>query len=163
MIHRILTPRRLFLSESGLLGLCYLVPVPLLGCSEEAADDPGNTRNEAWESESLALEARGGGIYTAADPRDLAGKEASHVPVVMLSGSSVTLSSPHEMRAATEEVPEEHYITHHYLRDLAGVIFALKKYAIGVDTVAQTTFTLPPGTTEFIAFQACNLHNTWST
>ncbi len=163
MNNRILQPRRVFLANSGTVSLSFCIPGLVAGCGADDGDSDGATPNPDWEMKAAALESQGAGIYTAANPLDQPGKEGSHAPMVSLVGANVTLASTHEMRAPTAEVPEEHYITHHYIRDSNGVIIGWKEYTLGIDTQAQTTFALPAGTTQFTAFQSCNLHWTWST
>ena len=150
--------RRQFLLASGTGAAVFVVP----GCAADSESPAvGNPRNEAWESQAAALEKKGMGLYTATDEKDQPGKGGSHVPLAAIAGNVVTISTTHKMVPIGADFPQGHYITHHYLRDEAGVIFAWKTYALGTDAEAKATFTLPAGTKTFTAYQVCNLHWTW--
>jgi superoxide reductase len=92
-------------------------------------------------------------IFTAADPGHWKDVEALHVPIVAVSGSKLTITTPHPMS-------EPHYIVSHT------VVLEGGKY------LDRTTFTykdrpvsehiLPPGYTgQVTVTSTCNLHDFW--
>jgi superoxide reductase len=93
-------------------------------------------------------------IFTKADPAHWAGKEGAHVPVTTVSGSTLTVTTPHPMSA-------EHFIVSHT------VILDGNKYLTRANfTPADkptSTHTLPAGYRGGVTvLSACNLHDLWA-
>jgi desulfoferrodoxin (superoxide reductase-like protein) len=127
--------------------------------SDDAGDPGGLDTANDWEKRAAELEAQGP-IYTADSPGPWAGKEAGHVPQIVIDGTNVTIKVAHPMHAADDAGPE-HYITTIYARDQANKIVWLKEFKVD-DPAAETTFALPAGTTALTAYSHCNIHGLWS-
>ncbi len=177
-----LLPRRVFFHGLGAVGALFVVPAcggtplakdpsaepgaqPTAAAPETSgAPAPSITANAAWESEAKSLEGMGQGLYTARETKDQPGKEGAHVPKVTLQGDKVALGTTHPTEAPSEKKPNGHFITHHYLRDVAsGLVFAWRTFDLKPGETAASEFSLPPGVTAFTAYQVCNLHWTWAT
>jgi superoxide reductase len=93
-------------------------------------------------------------IFTKADPAHWAGKEATHVPVATVSGSTLTVTTPHPMS-------DEHFIVSH------SVILDGNKYLSRAVFTSKdkptSTHTLPAGYKGSVTVTStCNLHDLWS-
>jgi desulfoferrodoxin (superoxide reductase-like protein) len=114
--------------------------------------------NQFWEDRADQLEA-GNGVYTAADPRDWAGKEGTHVPAVAFNADgTVTVSCTHGMA-------EDHWISTLYVRDQDGYVIHLVEIlprGTGALTAASVTFRPRAGTTAITAYAYCNKHDVWA-
>jgi superoxide reductase len=93
-------------------------------------------------------------IFTKADPAHWAGKEGTHVPVASVSGSTLTVTTPHPMT-------DEHFIVAHT------VVLEGGKYLSRATFTAKdkptSTHTLPAGYKGMVTVtSACNLHDLWS-
>lgn len=123
--------------------------------------DAGVEPNTEWETLGEMYES--GPVYTQSDPGEWAGKEAVHVPMVVLNEGkgSIEVTVMHVMSA-------EHWIPAIYVRDQAGVIVGFKDYGIEAwngeapDGNPTATFVVPQGTTQITAFGYCNLHDNWT-
>jgi desulfoferrodoxin (superoxide reductase-like protein) len=150
-----LKTRRIFMRNAGLFAVTVAVPPMFLGCASKGAseeDSGGSAQNKEWEDAAKKLE--GTSVLSEKDPgTKWAGKEKGHVPQVSFQDGQVTLVTQHGMS-------EEHWITTHYLRDQNGIVIGYHEYQ-PTDPKAEHSFSLPPGTTEIIAFSHCNLHDHW--
>jgi superoxide reductase len=94
-------------------------------------------------------------IFTKEDPAHWAGKEALHVPVATVSGSTLSVKTPHPMSDA-------HFIVSHsvILGDgtyLSRAVFTPKDQPV-------STHTLPAGYKGRVTVTStCNLHDFWAT
>jgi len=94
-------------------------------------------------------------IFTKDDPGHWAGKEAAHVPVVMVEGSTLTVKTPHPMS-------EAHFIVSHSVvldggKYLSRAVFTPKDMPV-------STHTLPAGYKGKVTVTStCNLHDFWMT
>jgi superoxide reductase len=93
-------------------------------------------------------------IFTKADPAHWAGKEGTHVPTLTVSGSTLTVTTPHPMSA-------EHFIVSH------SVVLDGNKYLSRANFTPTdkptSTHTLPAGYKGGITVtSACNLHDLWA-
>jgi superoxide reductase len=92
-------------------------------------------------------------IFTADDPGHWKGVEALHVPVVTVSGSTLSVKTPHPMS-------EPHYIVSHSIV-LADGKFLDRKTFTYKDTPVSTHM-LPAGYTGPVTVTStCNLHDFW--
>jgi superoxide reductase len=93
-------------------------------------------------------------IFTKEDPAHWAGKEATHVPVATVSGSTLSVKTPHPMSDA-------HFIVSHsvVLSDgtyLGRAVFTPKDQP-------ESTHTLPAGYKGKVTVTStCNLHDFWA-
>lgn len=118
---------------------------------EPDAADAEKQLAQAWEWKAAASNlGQRPGVLTAAAPGAWAGKELSHVPVVVSSGGRCTVSVPHPSRTPA------HWVEWVWARDDAtGAVLAVKKLAPG--DAPELTFDVPAGVATVTAFEACNL------
>jgi superoxide reductase len=94
-------------------------------------------------------------IFTKEDPAHWAGKEATHVPVATVTGSTLNVKTPHPMSDA-------HFIVSHSVvldggKYLGRAVFTPKDQPV-------STFTLPTGYKGSVTITStCNLHDFWAT
>jgi superoxide reductase len=94
-------------------------------------------------------------IFTKEDPAHWAGKEGTHVPVATVSGSTLSVKTPHPMS-------EEHFIVSHSVvldggQYLGRAVFTPKDQPV-------SSFTLPAGYKGKVTVTStCNLHDFWAT
>jgi superoxide reductase len=94
-------------------------------------------------------------IFTKEDPAHWAGKEGTHVPVATVSGSTLSVKTPHPMSDA-------HFIVSHSVvldggKYLGRAVFTPKDQPV-------STFTLPDGYKGAVTITStCNLHDFWAT
>jgi superoxide reductase len=92
-------------------------------------------------------------VFTENDPGHWAKVEKLHVPVLTITGSSLTVKTPHPMSPA-------HYIVSHTVV-LAGGKFLDRKTFTPADEPVST-HTLPDGYTgKIFVTSTCNLHDFW--
>jgi superoxide reductase len=92
-------------------------------------------------------------VFTAADPGHWAGVEALHVPDITVSGSTLTVKTPHPMS-------QPHFIVSHTVV-LEGGKFLDRKTFTYVDQPVSV-HTLPDGYTgKVVVTSTCNLHDFW--
>jgi superoxide reductase len=92
-------------------------------------------------------------VFTAADPGHWAGVEALHIPIVTVSGGTLTIKTPHPM-----SVP--HYIVSHTVVLADGKFLDRKTFTHADQPVS--THTLPAGYTGPVTITStCNLHDFW--
>jgi len=158
MSHRILEPRRVFMKKTGVVGFAFTIPSFLLSCDSGDDNDSPEPIQEL-EDEAAMLEATGQGVYTRSNPLDQAERIEAHVPTVIVAANQVTLSTTHPQT-------NEHWISHHYIRNTDGIIVRFRRYgrpaAGATASSVSATFDLSLGMNEFVAYQYCNLHWTWT-
>ena len=92
-------------------------------------------------------------VFTKDDPGHWAGKEATHVPVATVEGSTLTVKTPHPMS-------EAHFIVSHSVvldggKYLSRAVFTPKDQPM-------STHTLPAGYKGKVTVTStCNLHDFW--
>jgi superoxide reductase len=92
-------------------------------------------------------------VFTKDDPGHWAGKEALHVPLATVAGSTLTVKTPHPMS-------EAHYIVSHSVvldggKYLSRAVFTPKDKPV-------STHTLPAGYKGKVTVTStCNLHDFW--
>ena len=151
--------RRSMMRAGAAFSVALTIPNWLWGCGpdEETTDNNADdvTIDPAWEGRVETFEADIP-TYTSEMPGEWAGKEATHLPIVMLLAGqgSVEVSTNHEMT-------EEHFIAAHYIKDQDGRVIAFAEYANDPDVTPRTTFKLPSGTTKITVFSYCNKHDIW--
>jgi superoxide reductase len=92
-------------------------------------------------------------IFTESDPGHWAGVESLHIPAVTVSGSTMTVKTPHPMSAA-------HYIVSHSVVLAGGKFLDRKTFTYKDEPVS--THTLPAGYTgPVMVTSTCNLHDFW--
>ena len=92
-------------------------------------------------------------VFTQEDPGHWSGVSELHVPVVTVSGSAVTIKTPHPMSAA-------HYIVSHTVVLADGKFLDRKTFSFKDEPVS--IHTLPAGYTgPVIITSTCNLHDFW--
>jgi superoxide reductase len=92
-------------------------------------------------------------VFTKEDPGHWAGVEALHIPVVTVSGSSLTVKTPHPMS-------EPHFIVSHSVVLADGKFLDRKTFTYTDEPVS--THVLPSGYTgPVIITSTCNLHDFW--
>ena len=103
------------------------------------------------------LQSFSGVIYTKETPGKWKEKAGSHVPLISINGSNVTITTPHPMS-------QEHYIVRHTLVLKDGSVIGEQTFFPVKDTKAVSTFQLPEGyKSSFYATSFCNLHDFWLT
>lgn len=154
MTNHLESDRRAFLQQGSIAALTLLVPSwALTACSADDQDAGTTPKNAAWEARASELIARSVVLYNTRAPGKWAGKEGTHTPVASFAAGMVTITTPHPMTP-------EHYVTTHFVKNQDGVVVGLKEFQ-PTDIKAETTFTLPPGTTQITIFSNCNLHDLW--
>src|SRR5688572_26850830 len=135
--------RRDFLNLLGISTAVALVPW-LEGCGSDADDDSPVEPNAEWER--IAAEKEATGVYTAQQPGEWVGKEATHLPKLTfdMTAKTVTVTVGHPMTA-------EHWITAVYIRNEDDVVIGLKEF-LGTDLEATATFSFPASTTKITAY-----------
>lgn len=94
-------------------------------------------------------------IYTKNNEGKWKGKSGSHVPVIVINGTSVTVTTEHVMT-------QEHYIVKHTLVSQTGEVIGDKTFYIPTDKKASSTFELPKGYKgKLYATSFCNKHDLW--
>jgi len=94
-------------------------------------------------------------IFTKDDPAHWAGKEATHAPVATVSGTTLTVKTPHPMTDA-------HFIVSHSVV-LEGNKYLGRKVFTPKDQ-PESTHTLPAGYKgRVMVTSTCNLHDLWLT
>ena len=94
-------------------------------------------------------------IFTKEDPAHWVGKEATHVPLATVSGSTLSVKTPHPMSDA-------HFIVSHSVvleggKYLGRAVFTSKDQP-------ESTHTLPAGYKgRVMVTSTCNLHDLWAT
>jgi superoxide reductase len=92
-------------------------------------------------------------VFTAADPGHWAGVEALHVPDITVSGSTLTIKTPHPMS-------QPHYIVSHTVVLEDGKFLDRKTFTYTDQPVSMHT--LPDGYKgRVIVTSTCNLHDFW--
>jgi len=92
-------------------------------------------------------------VFTAADPGHWAGVEALHVPEVTVTGTLLTVKTPHPMS-------QPHYIVSHSVVLADGTFLDRTTFTWTDQPVS--THTLPDGYTgRVIITSTCNLHDFW--
>jgi superoxide reductase len=92
-------------------------------------------------------------VFTAADPGHWAGVEALHVPDITVSGSTLTIKTPHPMS-------QPHYIVSHTVVLEGGKFLDRKTFTYTDQPVS--VHTLPDGYKgRVIVTSTCNLHDFW--
>jgi superoxide reductase len=92
-------------------------------------------------------------VFTQDDPGHWAGVESLHIPVVTVSGGTMTVKTPHPMSAA-------HYIVSHSVVLADGKFLDRKTFTYKDEPVS--THTLPAGYTGPVTVTStCNLHDFW--
>ena len=110
-----------------------------------------------FRTASAAEQSFSGIIYTKSNPGKWGEKAGSHVPLVSIAGSKVTITTPHPMS-------QEHFIVRHTLVLDNGTVVGAKNFDPSKDTKAVSTFELPAGhKAKFYATSFCNLHDLWVT
>mmetsp|Transcript_3041 Transcript_3041/g.7845 ORF Transcript_3041/g.7845 Transcript_3041/m.7845 type:complete len:112 (+) Transcript_3041:50-385(+) len=102
---------------------------------------------ESWKSEVSKVTE----FLTAAAPGKWAGKDGKHVPVVTVADDKVTVKVPHGMA-------DDHWIEYIWVK-AGGDIVAIIKLT-PTDT-PELVFDKPAGVSEIVAYEKCNLHDTW--
>jgi superoxide reductase len=93
-------------------------------------------------------------IFTAEDPAHWAGVEALHIPQISVSGSTITVTTPHPMSQA-------HYIVSHTIVLKDGKFLDRKTFNYTDQPVSLHT--LPDGYKGWITVTStCNLHDFWA-
>jgi superoxide reductase len=93
-------------------------------------------------------------IFTKADPAHWAGKEGTHVPLATVSGSTLTVTTPHPMT-------DEHFIVSHTVVLEGGKY--LSRATFTSKDKPTSTHNLPAGYKGVVTVtSACNLHDLWS-
>jgi len=92
-------------------------------------------------------------VFTKDDPGHWAGKEAAHVPVATVQGSTLTVKTPHPMS-------EAHYIVSHSVVLEGGKYLGRANFT--PKDMAVSTHTLPAGYKGKVTVTStCNLHDFW--
>jgi superoxide reductase len=105
--------------------------------------------------DTAASSSLAGLIYTKEQPGQWQGKEGSHAPTVTVTGSKVTLLTPHPMTA-------EHFIVRHTLVLADGTVVGAKTF-VATDK-PESSFDLPTGYKgKLSATSFCNQHDFWLT
>jgi len=92
-------------------------------------------------------------VFTKENPGHWAGVEALHIPVVTVSGSAMTVKTPHPMS-------EPHFIVSHTVVLADGKFLDRKTFTYKDQPVS--THVLPSGYTgPVIITSTCNLHDFW--
>lgn len=92
-------------------------------------------------------------VFTKTSPGHWTGMESLHVPVLTLTGQTLTVSTPHPMSAA-------HYIVSHTVVLEGGVFLDRKTFSPADQPVS--THTLPVGFKgEVVVTSTCNQHDFW--
>jgi desulfoferrodoxin (superoxide reductase-like protein) len=131
--------------------------------SQVANVAPAVVRNETTEASIKTLE--NGAVYTAANEGPFVGKAATHVPTMTVTGTTVQVTVPHEMKVANRRVQPPvaaHYVTTIYLRDQNDTVIAQAALAPPRNAQATASFTLPPGVSLVTAYAVCNQHGAWA-
>jgi len=92
-------------------------------------------------------------IYTKENPGKWDKKVKSHLPMVKVEGSTVTVETKHGMS-------EEHFIVRHTLVAKDGEVLGEKTFSPSDDD-AISVFELPAGKTALYATSFCNKHDMW--
>jgi superoxide reductase len=92
-------------------------------------------------------------VFTKDDPGHWAGKEAAHVPVATVQGSTLTVKTPHPMSQA-------HYIVSHSVVLEGGKYLGRANFT--PKDMPVSTHTLPAGYKGKVTVTStCNLHDFW--
>jgi len=92
-------------------------------------------------------------IFTQDDPGHWAGVESLHIPIVTISGGTMTIKTPHPMS-------EPHFIVSHTVVLADGKFLDRKTFTYKDEPVS--THVLPAGYTgPVIITSTCNLHDFW--
>jgi superoxide reductase len=98
-------------------------------------------------------------VYTAADPGPWAGKEAAHVPQIVVAktetGWDVTVTVKHVMIAQPQ-----HFIQWIRLQDGDGAVLGRKEFT-PADAKPEAVFALKTLPAKLAAFEHCNIHGLW--
>jgi desulfoferrodoxin (superoxide reductase-like protein) len=121
------------------------------GSAKAEEPDAAKQLAQEWEwKEAASNLGQRKGVLTAHAPGAWAGKELSHVPVVVSSGGRCSVAVPHP------STTPEHWVEWVWARDDAtGSVLAVKKFAPGEKP--ELTFEVPASVKTVTAFEACNL------
>jgi superoxide reductase len=104
-------------------------------------------------AEAAAAAAWTNVIFTQDNPGHWKGKEASHAPVVEISGGKITVRTPHPMS-------EAHFIVSHSVALEDGTFVDRKTFTWKDQPVSE--YSLPAGYKGgVIVASTCNLHDVW--
>ncbi len=97
----------------------------------------------------------GGVYYTKEAPGRWSQKIGGHMPVVEVSGKTVKVTTPHEMRGY------EHYIVKHMVLDADYQFIAEKMFDPAKDTTPFSEYELADYSGKIYVLSVCNKHDTW--
>ena len=132
-------------SQSSVLHRRDFAKTAILGAAFAAAAPAVSQAAAANAAENL--------VFTHDDPGHWAGKEATHTPVATVSGSTLTVTTPHPMS-------DEHFIVSHSVvleggKYLGRAVFTSKSQPV-------STHTLPDGYKGKVTVTStCNQHDFW--
>lgn len=106
-------------------------------------------------SQARAVNIASGVVYTKDNPGRWSKKEASHAPVVKVTGDKIAIQTNHPMTDA-------HYIVRHTLVTESGTVIGEKTFS-PKDKLALSEFKMPKGEKKLIATSFCNKHDLWIT
>ena len=97
----------------------------------------------------------GGVYYTKDAPGRWSAKAGPHLPVVEVSGKSIQVTTPHEMKGY------EHYIVKHMVLNDKYEFITEKMFNPDTDQTAVSQFTLDNYSGQIYVLSVCNKHDTW--